>query len=58
MDTFGSLPNVGKLKAFVKLVLINFTGFIIACRVQDVAELLGMMVEDHKRLQPNMRTYT
>ncbi|KAI5648857.1 hypothetical protein M9H77_34862 [Catharanthus roseus] len=27
-------------------------------RVQDVAELLGMMVEDHKRLQPNMRTYT
>ncbi|WCJ43716.1 plastid transcriptionally active 3 [Euphorbia peplus] len=26
-------------------------------RVQDVAELLGMMVEDHKRLQPNMRTY-
>ncbi|XP_077227574.1 plastid transcriptionally active 3 isoform X2 [Tasmannia lanceolata] len=27
-------------------------------RVQDVAELLGMMVEDHKRLQPNMTTYT
>ncbi|KMZ72781.1 putative Pentatricopeptide repeat-containing protein [Zostera marina] len=26
-------------------------------RVQDVAELLGMMVEDHKRLQPNMKTY-
>ncbi|KAI4311029.1 hypothetical protein MLD38_035966 [Melastoma candidum] len=26
-------------------------------RVQDVAELLGMMVEDHKRLQPNVRTY-
>ncbi|KAI8556110.1 hypothetical protein RHMOL_Rhmol05G0226600 [Rhododendron molle] len=26
-------------------------------RVQDVAELLGMMIEDHKRLQPNMRTY-
>lgn len=25
--------------------------------MQDVAELLGMMVEDHKRLQPNMRTY-
>ncbi|PPS14421.1 hypothetical protein GOBAR_AA06153 [Gossypium barbadense] len=26
-------------------------------RVQDVAELLGMMVEDHKRLQPNVKTY-
>ncbi|XP_073031476.1 uncharacterized protein [Primulina eburnea] len=26
-------------------------------RVQDVAELLGMMVEHHKHLQPNMRTY-
>ncbi|KAJ4968077.1 hypothetical protein NE237_014778 [Protea cynaroides] len=26
-------------------------------RVQDVAELLGMMVEDHKRLQPNEKTY-
>lgn len=26
-------------------------------RVQDVAELLGMMVEDHKRIQPNIRTY-
>ncbi|XP_073129818.1 uncharacterized protein [Henckelia pumila] len=26
-------------------------------RVQDVAELLGMMIEHHKRLQPNMRTY-
>ncbi|XP_074311685.1 uncharacterized protein LOC141647421 isoform X2 [Silene latifolia] len=26
-------------------------------RVQDVAELLGMMVEDHKRLQPNLKTY-
>ncbi|KAJ8760440.1 hypothetical protein K2173_015107 [Erythroxylum novogranatense] len=26
-------------------------------RVQDVAELLGMMVEDHKRLQPDVRTY-
>uniref|UniRef100_A0A7N0VJR7 SAP domain-containing protein n=1 Tax=Kalanchoe fedtschenkoi TaxID=63787 RepID=A0A7N0VJR7_KALFE len=26
-------------------------------RVQDVAELLGMMVEDHKRVQPNMKTY-
>ncbi|KNA04151.1 hypothetical protein SOVF_202260 [Spinacia oleracea] len=26
-------------------------------RVQDVAELLGLMVEDHKRLQPNMRTH-
>ena len=31
--------------------------FIVLSRVQDVAELLGMMVEDHKRLQPNMRTY-
>lgn len=30
---------------------------IVLSRVQDVAELLGMMVEDHKRLQPNMRTY-
>ncbi|KAA8534716.1 hypothetical protein F0562_032233 [Nyssa sinensis] len=26
-------------------------------RVQDVAELLGMMIEHHKRLQPNLRTY-
>lgn len=26
-------------------------------RVQDVVELLGMMVEDHKRLQPNVKTY-
>lgn len=26
-------------------------------RVQDVSELLGMMVEDHKRLQPNVKTY-
>ncbi|KAK6911274.1 SAP domain, partial [Dillenia turbinata] len=26
-------------------------------RVQDVTELLGMMVEDHKRLQPNVKTY-
>lgn len=26
-------------------------------RVQDVAELLGMMVEAHKRVQPNMKTY-
>lgn len=28
-----------------------------ACRVQDVAELLGMMIEDHKRLQPSVKTY-
>ncbi|CAL5406904.1 unnamed protein product [Camellia sinensis] len=26
-------------------------------RVQDVAELLGMMIEHHKRLQPNANTY-
>lgn len=26
-------------------------------RVQDVAELLGIMVEDHKRLQPNLKTH-
>lgn len=26
-------------------------------RVQDVAEFLGMMVEDYKRLQPNVKTY-
>ncbi|KAL0912781.1 hypothetical protein M5K25_016184 [Dendrobium thyrsiflorum] len=26
-------------------------------RVQDVVELLGMMVEDHIRLQPNVKTY-
>nr|CAB3494514.1 unnamed protein product [Digitaria exilis] len=26
-------------------------------RAADVAELLGMMVEDHKRIQPNARTY-
>ena len=25
--------------------------------MQDVAELLGMMVEDHKRIQPNVKTY-
>lgn len=26
-------------------------------RVQNVADLLGMMVESHKRLQPNVKTY-
>ncbi|XP_045809063.1 uncharacterized protein LOC123903187 [Trifolium pratense] len=26
-------------------------------RMQDVAELLGMMVEDHKRIQPNVKTH-
>ncbi|PWA57221.1 plastid transcriptionally active 3 [Artemisia annua] len=26
-------------------------------RVQDVAHLLGMMVEDYKRVQPNVKTY-
>ncbi|KAK7376329.1 hypothetical protein VNO78_34795 [Psophocarpus tetragonolobus] len=26
-------------------------------RVQDVAELLGMMVESHKRIQPNVKTH-
>ncbi|XP_054802275.1 uncharacterized protein LOC129306011 [Prosopis cineraria] len=26
-------------------------------RIQDVAELLGMMVEDHKRIQPNAKTH-
>ncbi|CAI9090958.1 OLC1v1025858C1 [Oldenlandia corymbosa var. corymbosa] len=26
-------------------------------RVQDVGELLGMMVEDYQRVQPNVRTY-
>ncbi|KAM7526659.1 hypothetical protein LguiA_016561 [Lonicera macranthoides] len=26
-------------------------------RIQDVAELLGMMVEDYKRVQPNVKTY-
>ncbi|WOH12489.1 hypothetical protein DCAR_0831993 [Daucus carota subsp. sativus] len=26
-------------------------------RVQDVAELLGMMIEDRRRLQPNVKTY-
>ncbi|KAG4997631.1 hypothetical protein JHK82_028396 [Glycine max] len=26
-------------------------------RVQDVAVLLGMMVEDHKRIQPNAKTH-
>ncbi|KAL1340031.1 hypothetical protein AAHE18_U088100 [Arachis hypogaea] len=26
-------------------------------RVQDVAELLGMMVEDYKRIQPNVKTH-
>jgi len=29
----------------------------VAYRVQDVAELLGMMVEDHKRIQPNVKTH-
>lgn len=27
------------------------------CRVQDVAELLGMMVKDYKRVQPNVKTH-
>ena len=30
---------------------------LIVCRAPDVAELLGMMVEDYKRIQPNARTY-
>lgn len=45
--------NSSKLtKVNILLVL-----FFMTSRVQDVAELLGMMVEDHKRLQPNVRTY-
>lgn len=41
---------------FVTISLITVV-LQYACRVQDVAELLGMMVEDHKRLQPNVKTY-
>ena len=40
----------------IMIVVIRSTVLTI-CRVQDVAELLGMMVEDHKRLQPNVKTY-
>ncbi|KAK3000807.1 hypothetical protein RJ639_022455 [Escallonia herrerae] len=32
-------------------------GLDLNCRVQDVAELLGMMVEDYNRVQPNVKTY-
>ncbi|KAE8009899.1 hypothetical protein FH972_006305 [Carpinus fangiana] len=39
------------------LVIQAFTRAESYDRVQDVAELLGMMVEDHKRLQPNVKTY-
>lgn len=38
-------------------LLIFYCGLYVMCRVQDVAELLGMMIEDHKRLQPNVKTY-
>jgi hypothetical protein len=35
----------------------NQTYLHVSYRVQDVAELLGMMVEDHKRVQPNVKTH-
>lgn len=34
-----------------------YSTMCLAFRAADVAELLGMMVEDHKRIQPNARTY-
>lgn len=39
------------------MILVIPSNVKMICRVQDVAELLGMMVEDHKRLQPNVKTY-
>ncbi|TVU30453.1 hypothetical protein EJB05_22078, partial [Eragrostis curvula] len=38
-------------------VIQAFTRATSYDRAADVAELLGMMVEDHKRIQPNARTY-
>jgi hypothetical protein len=38
-------------------VIQAFTRATSYDRAGDVAELLGMMVEDHKRIQPNARTY-
>ncbi|PWZ55385.1 Pentatricopeptide repeat-containing protein [Zea mays] len=38
-------------------VIQAFTRAMSYDRAADVAELLGMMVEDHKRIQPNARTY-
>ncbi|KAK6156423.1 hypothetical protein DH2020_010671 [Rehmannia glutinosa] len=55
--------SVEKWRLTSKLVYlgqrVRFDGFKVGDtrRVQDVAELLGMMVEDYKRLQPNVRTY-
>lgn len=39
------------------LYIVFVCGFDLTFRMQDVAELLGMMVEDYKRLQPNVETY-
>lgn len=41
----------------ITIPLCSCWEFYMKYRVQDVAELLGMMVEDHKRLQPNVKTY-
>lgn len=50
----GSLPCFMKCYSTVTYKVVGVT---IMHRIQDVTELLGMMVEDHKRLQPNVKTY-
>ncbi|KAL7109887.1 hypothetical protein ACP275_06G203600 [Erythranthe tilingii] len=61
---FSTFENMEYGEAFMKpdtesynWVIQAFTRAESYDRVQDVAELLGMMVEDYKRLQPNVRTY-
>lgn len=51
------LRNVKNYYLFCTNHTIFTEAFCLTVRVQDVAELLGMMVEDHKRVQPNVRTY-
>jgi hypothetical protein len=46
--------TVIKYYSFLGCLYLWFFNF---CRAPDVAELLGMMVEDYKRIQPNARTY-
>jgi hypothetical protein len=36
-------------------VVIPLRGF--RYRIQDIVDLLGEMVEDHSRVQPNLKTY-
>lgn len=48
------LLNLPKFQNFCsKIYLIT----LFVYRVQDVVELLGMMLEHYKRLQPNAKTY-